>query len=78
MCIQCIYRKQCIYTEYSVNVCTEYSVNVYTEYSVIIYTEYSVNVYTEYSVHIYTGDGGFATNKIATARISVVYNCQLY
>ena len=24
------------------------------------------------------GDGGFATNKIATARISVVYNCQLY
>ena len=24
------------------------------------------------------GDGGFATNKIATVHISVVYNCQLY
>jgi hypothetical protein len=29
-------------------------------------------------IYIHTGDGGFATNKIATVHISVVYNCQLY
>ena len=34
---------------------------------------------TIYNIYVICmGDGGFATNKIATARISVVYNCQLY
>ena len=43
----------------------------------MVYMAYKIKIYV-YTLYIYMGDGGFATNRIATARISVVYNCQLY